>query len=100
MKSLEIKMSKYTPKIAKKDLKHGSFYKGKCLYGDYARWDGVKGVFRMWRGTLGLKYLVDIKHPEDEDKFDVFVVEVECKQKEFIPLGRIMTIKRVLRIQS
>ena len=83
-------MGKYTPKIAKKDLTHGSYYVGKCQYGTYARWNEIKGAFRMWRKSLGKKYLVYIKHPEDEFKFDVFVVEEECAQQEYIPLGNII----------
>lgn len=69
----------YTPKIAKKDLVHGVYYKGRCRNATIARWDGEREVFVHWRKKFNNTFLETIKHPEDEQHFDVFVVEEEFK---------------------
>lgn len=75
----------YTPKIAKKDLKHGQYYKGRCRNASIARWNGERGMFIHWRTKFGTKFLEEIRHPEDEQVYDVFVVEEECEPVEEIP---------------
>lgn len=65
----------YTPKIAKVDLEHGAYYVGHCRNASEARWDENKQCFIHWRTKFGSKFLEEIKHPEDEKHFDVFVVE-------------------------
>ena len=78
----------YTPKIAKKDLVHGAYYKGRCRNANEARWNAERECFIHWRTKFNTTFLEEIKHPEDEKTFDVFVVESECAvpQKE-IPLN-------------
>ena len=66
-------------KIARKDLKHGAYYKGRCRNAEVARWDDTRGVFVHWRTKFGHRFLEDIHHPEDERRFDVFIVEEELK---------------------
>ena len=80
-------MKNYTPKIAKKDLIVGAYYKGRCRNANEARWNG--SVFIHWREKFDRIFLEEISHPEDDDVFDVFVVEelIENPSKE-IPLER------------
>jgi hypothetical protein len=76
----------YTPKIPKKDLVHGVYYHGRCRNANEARWNADQQKFVHWREKFGRKFLEEICHPEDEEHFDVFVVEKECENpKEEIP---------------
>lgn len=68
-------MSDYTPKIAKVDLEHGAYYKGRCRNASEARWNAERGCFVHWRTKFSHVFLEEIRHPEDEKHFDVFVVE-------------------------
>ncbi len=68
-------MRDYTPKIAKADLEHGAYYAGRCRNATEARWDANRQRFVHWRTKFGHKYLEEICHPEDDKRFDVFVVE-------------------------
>jgi hypothetical protein len=65
----------YTPKIAKVDLVHGSYYHGRCRNATVARWSADDQLFYHWRTKFGSNFVESIKHPEDDDIFDVFVVE-------------------------
>lgn len=76
----------YIPKIAKVDLKHGVYYEGRCRNANIARWDANRGKFIHWRHKFGHKFLEEICHPEDDQRYDVFVVERECQPIEEIPL--------------
>jgi hypothetical protein len=58
--------------IPKDKLKHGAYYVGMCRNANVARWDGDKEVFWHWRSRLGSTFPETIKHPFDEDIFDVF----------------------------
>lgn len=81
----KLKMARdYTPKIAKKDLKHGVYYRGRCRNAQIARWNAEDETFYHWRTKFGSKYIEAIKHPEDEQHYDVFVVEAECEPEEVI----------------
>ena len=65
---------RYQAKIARQDLIHGAYYRGRCRNATEARWNADEGRFYHWRYKFG--WHVDcIKHPEDEKDFDVFVVE-------------------------
>lgn len=75
-------MRDYTPKIAKKDLVHGTYYTGRCRNASVARWNGELGKFIHWRHKFGHKFLEEICHPEDEQYYDVFVVEAVCENPE------------------
>ncbi len=76
----------YIPKITKKDLVHGQYYKGRCRNAAITRWNGEKQRFVHWRTKFTFKFLEEICHPEDESVFDVFVVEAVCDPVEEIPL--------------
>ena len=75
----------YTPKIPKKDLIHGAYYKGSCRNATEARWNAKIEKFVHWRNKFGQTYTEEICHPEDDQKFDVFVVEAMCEPTKEIP---------------
>ncbi len=70
-------MRDYTPKIAKADLMHGAYYYGRCRNASIARWNADTQRFVYWRNKFGHKFVEEICHPEDDQVFDVFVVEKE-----------------------
>lgn len=57
--------------IPKKDLKPGTYYRGRCRNTQVALWDGK--VFRYIRNKFNQYFIELIKHPDDEDFWDVFV---------------------------
>jgi len=74
----------YIPKIKKEDLKHGHYYKGRCRNASVARWNADKQCFIHWRTKFMDTFLEEIKCPEDEAYYDVFVTdhELETVEKE------------------
>jgi hypothetical protein len=66
--------------IPKKDLRIGSYYAGTCRNANIARWDG--DVFRHWREKFNDVFVEEIKHPEDEKAFDVFVPMVRLNDRD------------------
>ena len=77
----------YTPKIAKADLEHGAYYVGRCRNASLARWNAERQCFVHWRSKFGSTFLEEIRHPEDDKHFDVFVVEEKTENPEHeIPL--------------
>jgi hypothetical protein len=60
------------PCLAKADLKHGEYYKGRCRNATVARWNAEADCFFHWREKLGRIYIQTIKYPTDEPRFDVF----------------------------
>ena len=68
-------MRDYTPKIEKRYLEHGAYYAGRCRNAEIARWNGKTEQFYHWRYKFGSFFIETIKHPEDEDRYDVFVVD-------------------------
>ena len=72
----------YTPKIAKAELEHGAYYTGRCRNASLARWDANKQCFVHWRTKFGSRFTEEIKHPEDDQDFDVFVVEEKTENPE------------------
>ena len=75
----------YIPKIPKKDLIHGAYYKGRCRNASEARWNAKLERFVHWRTKFGETFREEICHPEDEQNFDVFVVEAPCDPTKEIP---------------
>ncbi len=63
----------YTSKIKKEDLKHGHYYRGRCRNASVARWNAERQCFVHWRTKFGSTFLEEIKCPEDEQYYDVFV---------------------------
>ena len=77
----------YTPKITKADLEHGAYYRGRCRNATLARWNAERQCFVHWRSKFGSTFLEEIRHPEDDKHFDVFVVEEKTENPEHeIPL--------------
>lgn len=58
--------------IAKKDLINGVFYKGSCRNSEQAQWVAERDCFEIQRTKFGQTFPEDIKHPDDEAKYDVF----------------------------
>ncbi len=75
-------MGNYTPKIAKADLEHGAYYAGRCRNAHQARWNASIQKFVHWRTKFNHTFLEEICHPEDEQHFDVFVVEAKLDRPE------------------
>lgn len=71
----------YTPKIRKEDLKHGHYYLGHCRNASVARWDEKRQCFVHWRIKFGSKFLEEIKCPEDEKVYDVFIAERDLTEE-------------------
>ncbi len=75
-------MRDYTPKIAKADLEHGAYYVGRCRNASIARWNEKKQVFVYYRNKFGHVFLEEIKCPDDDILFDVFVAESKIDEPE------------------
>lgn len=75
--------------LPKSALKDGDYYLGRCRNARVARWDAGRGVFVYMREKFGSRFPEDIKHPEDDDGFDLFlpVAEVEPLPLEVVPPG-------------
>jgi hypothetical protein len=71
---------RYVAKIAVADLKHGAYYEGRCRNATVARWNADRQVFVHWRTKFNETFLEEIKHPEHDKHFDVFVVEKEIPE--------------------
>ena len=65
--------------IPKKDLVSGRSYIGSCRNANIAEWDGKKQVFYYLRTKFGDTFAESIKHPEDDDGYDIFVPVEEIK---------------------
>ena len=76
----------YEPKIAKSDLIHGEYYAGRCRNSRIARWDATTEHFVYWRTKFNSTFLEKIRHPADEQYYDVFVVDSVCTPEREIPL--------------
>lgn len=72
----------YTPKIAKSELEHGAYYRGRCRNASEARWNAQRECFVHWRTKFAHTFLEEIRHPEDDKVFDVFVVEEKIDNPE------------------
>jgi hypothetical protein len=70
----------YTPKIPKTDLVHGAYYIGTCRNANLARWDGKREVFMHWRWNFNQRFIEEIRCPEDEARWDVFIAEYEVEE--------------------
>lgn len=78
----------YTPKIKKEDLIHGAYYYGRCRNAEIARWNADIQKFLYWRTKFGHTFLEEIRCPEDDNRFDVFIAETITNiPDEIIPLN-------------
>ena len=76
---------RYIPKIANAELLHGEYYAGRCRNARIARWNAETQRFVHQRHKCGFVYTEEICHPDDEQYFDVFVVEARCEPEKEIP---------------
>lgn len=72
--------------LAKSELEDGKYYRGECrnAIADLARWDAGKQEFFYLRYKFGDTFVEGIKHPEDEQHYDVFCVYALVKTPEFV----------------
>ncbi len=70
--------------IAKSELEHGAYYEGGCRNTTVARWDATRNTFLHWREKFGSTYLEEIRHPNDESRFDAFIPEIRLNNPGLI----------------
>lgn len=68
--------------VRKSDLVDGEYYFGSCRNSNCARWDAEKQEFTYMRTKFGTRFPETIKHPEDDDGFDLFVPYFRCYPTE------------------
>ena len=74
------------PILPKADLVDGAYYVGRCRNATIARWSAARGCFFHWRVKFDRIFVEEIKHPIDEEHYDVFrVVRVLADPKFEIP---------------
>lgn len=71
--------------IPKNELVDGAYYKGTCRNADIARWSAEHQKFFHWRFKFGHTFIEEIRHPEDEQRYDVFVPEELIEEHIEIP---------------
>lgn len=63
-------MEKFLPKSV---LEHGAYYSGHCRNASVARWCAETQKFYHWRHKFGTTFVEDIRHPDDDAVYDVFL---------------------------
>lgn len=58
--------------LTKDQLADGCYYVGRCRNATMARWNAKEEQFYHWREKMGYIFIEKIKHPEDDEMFDVF----------------------------
>lgn len=72
--------------LPKAELVDGAYYVGRCRNATVARWSAEFDCFFHWREKFDQIFVEDIKHPVDEDYFDVFrAVRILAEPKFEIP---------------
>lgn len=82
------------PILPKDQLKHGTFYKGRCRNATICRWNAEENCFFHWREKFGRIFIETIKYPTDEAEpwWDVFDVVEELPEPNFeIPFSQDVT---------
>ena len=69
--------------LVRSELKHGVYYVGRCRNATVARWNATEGCFYHWREKFGRIFIETIKHPSDEEYFDVFRPVRELPNSKF-----------------
>jgi hypothetical protein len=64
--------------VRKTDLVDGEYYYGRCRNSHCARWNAETQEFVYMRTKFGSRFAETIKHPEDDDGFDLFVPLFRC----------------------
>ncbi len=68
--------------LAKDTLKDQAYYAGRCRNATVAQWHADKAVFTYWRTKFGARFIEEIRHPEDDAQFDVFIPVREATASE------------------
>lgn len=68
--------------LRKSDLEDGMYYYGKCRNAFVAKWDNPKQKFIYMRSKFGSTFPEDINHPEDDNRYDLFIPIGECFPSE------------------
>lgn len=68
--------------IAKKNLKDGVWYSGRCRNSSQARWVASKERFEYVRVKFSMRFVEEICAPEDDDRYDVFYAMKEIPESE------------------
>lgn len=58
--------------LTKDMLVDGAYYVGRCRNATIARWSADRNCFLHWRRKFDAIFIEEIRHPVDEDTFDVF----------------------------
>lgn len=58
--------------LSKDRLVDGTYYVGRCRNATIARWSATHNTFFHWRIKFTQMFIEEIKHPTDENYFDVF----------------------------
>lgn len=70
--------------LRKETLEHGRYYAGRCRNVRIARWHAGAQVFVYIREKFGHRFPEEIRHPEDERHYDVFLA-VEALEDTAVP---------------
>jgi len=72
--------------LQKSELEHGAYYKGSCRNATEARWNSKHNSFWYWRTKFSYTFIEEVKHPDEEEYYDVFYPEkkLEVPTKEII----------------
>jgi len=68
--------------LRKEELQHGAYYEGHCRNTSVARWHAQTQCFFYRRYKFGHTFIEEIKHPEDERYYDVFLPVVRTEPAE------------------
>lgn len=59
--------------LRKEQLVHGAYYRGHCRNAQIARWNATEQQFAYLRSKFNQTFIEFIRHPVDENRYDVFV---------------------------
>lgn len=84
--------------IPKKDLEDGEYYMGSCRNSEYAIWAAKLNCFIYKRTKFGSSFPETIKHPEDDDGYDLFLPFRHLSARKEIPEHCRVTRKDLLSL--
>jgi hypothetical protein len=73
MKEGELQAAYSRGMLRKAELEDGAYYRGYCRNATVAMWSAEKECFIYMRQKFERRYPDEIKHPEDDNEFDLFV---------------------------
>ena len=68
--------------------------------GTVARWHGPLQRFVHWRSKFGERFLEEIRYPEDEPNYDVFMPEQELSVDAVLATNSLISDEKVQRFFS